>query len=246
MESIKTRGLIIKSSDYGENNRIIKIFTSDLGIISASVYGAHSKKKGLGASCRVFLWGDIMLKETGGRYRADEIIIKEGFYPLCEDIVKLSVASYFAELVSVFLGEYNPDESVLKLILNTLFAMCYNGITEKRAKTVFELRLAMEAGYMPQTDRCSVCGASENLEYFDAEESGMLCSLCRRNGSIKVSKGTAKAIKYIFTAGEKQIFSFRVNDEIEDELSAVAEKYISQKLDYPLKTLDYYKKMSEL
>lgn len=245
MESIKTHGLIIKGSDYGENNRIVKIFTSDMGIVSAGIHGIRSKKKGLGALGRIFIWGDVMLKENGGRYTVEEFVVKEGFYPLCEDIVKLSAAAYFAELAAMFTGEYNPDEQVLKLLLNTLYTMCYNDISLKTVKAVYEMRLAMEVGYRPDTDECTACKSTHNLAFFDVGHSGILCSSCKRSESLKVSEGAILLLRHILTASDKQIFSFRINSVIEEEISKLAEAYTLSLLDYKPKTLAYYNKMAE-
>ena len=42
MSTVKTKGLILKQSDYKEANRVVTIFTKDFGIIRAVAYGAKS------------------------------------------------------------------------------------------------------------------------------------------------------------------------------------------------------------
>lgn len=243
MESIKTKGLIIKATSYGEANRMIKIFTTDFGIISASVYGALSKKKGLGASSRIFSWGDFLLTGRNGRQRADDIAVREGFYPLCEDIVLLSLAVYFAELAEAAVGEGNPDEGVLRLLLNTLYAMCYNGIEPEIAKTVFELRIAECSGYLPHIDGCSVCGNADGEMWFDIPRGGLLCGECHTPSSIAVKPSVIAAMKYILSAEDKKIFSFRADKPTAAQLSALTEDYISVHLDKKFRALDYYKQI---
>lgn len=245
MESIKTRGLIIRSHDYGETSRIITVFTEDMGIITATVYGAHSKKKGLGASSRVFTWGDIMLKESGGKYRAEEISLREGFFPLSEDIIKLSAAVYFADLAYAAVGMQNKDEGVLRLLLNTLYAMCYNGVDSKVAKTVFEFRLAAEGGYLPVTDSCTACGEELSGEvYFDIARGGTACSLCRSPSAVHLPKASLDAIRYILSADDKRIFSFKADGQVFDAIAKLSEDYISEHLGRSFKSLEYYKKIS--
>ncbi len=245
MVSIKTRGLIIKNLDYGETSRMITVFTEDLGIISATVYGAHSKKKGLGASSRVFTWGEFLLKESGGKYRADEISVREGFFPLSEDIIKLSAAVYFADLSYAAVGINNKDEGVLRLLLNTLFAMCYNGIDTKVAKTVFEFRLAAEGGYLPITDCCATCQDELSGDvYFDIARGGTTCALCRSPNAVHLPKASLNAIRYILSADDKKIFSFKADGQVFDAIAKLSEDYISEHLGRKFKSLDYYKKIS--
>ena len=100
--------------------------------------------------------------------------------------------------------------------------------------------------YRPDTDECSACKSTENLEFFDVAHSGVLCSSCKRSESIKVSEGVILAVRHILTVPDKQIFSFRINSVIEEELSKLAEAYTLSLLDYKPKTLAYYKTMAEL
>lgn len=243
MESIKTRGLIVKSSDYGESSRMITVFTEDMGLVSASVYGAHSKKKGLGASSRIFNYGEFLFKETGGRLRAEEIAVREGFFPLCEDILKLAAAVYFADLAYAAVGMNNRDTGVLRLLLNTLYAMCYNDVDTDTAKTVYELRLAAEGGYLPVLDNCVVCNSNPDGDmFFDTSRGGIICGKCRRPDSIKINTAIHSAIKYILSADDKRIFAFKANPEVTALLANLSEKYISEHLERNFKSLDYYKK----
>ncbi|MBQ7794308.1 MAG: DNA repair protein RecO [Clostridia bacterium] len=245
MDSIKTRGLIIRSTDYGEANRILTVFTEDLGIVSANVYGAKSLKKGLGAASGIFVFGDIMLKDTNGRLRIEEIRVREGFFPLCEDIVKLSLASYFADLAHTAVGDGNRDESVLRLLLNTLYAICYNGVDLELARTVFEFRLAAVGGYLPECEHCVACNTDDfgGELYFDIARGGILCGKCRRADSFKISEAARRALYYILHAEDKKIFSFNASSEVCTLLGAVSERYISEHLERSFKTLEYYKKM---
>lgn len=242
MESIKTRGLIIKSTDYGEANRMIKLFTADLGIIWAGVYGARSKKKGLGASSRLFGWGEVHLKGTPDRYRAEEITICEDFYPLSEDIVSLAAAVYFAELAEVALGEHNPDFAVLRLLLNTLYAVSYNGVGVDTAKAVYELRLAKECGYMPALESCAVCGGGGEM-WFDAPRGGIVCSGCRHRDSVEITPGVLAAMRYVLSADEKRIFAFKAESKILADLGRLSEAYISTQLERRLSSLEYLNKI---
>lgn len=244
MESVKTKGLIIKSADYGEANRMIKIFTIDLGIISAGVYGARSKKKGLGASSRLFGWGDILLRGTPDRLRAEEISIREGFYPLSEDIQKLASAVYFSDLAEAALGTNNPDAQILRLLLNTLYAICYNSVDIAAAKTVYELRIAAAGGYMPAVDACAVCGETQGEMWFDIRRGGALCQSCRRPNSVKISPPTLAAMRYILTADEKRIFSFRADSDIIAALGHISEEYMIEHFERKFASLDYLKKIS--
>ena len=46
MERVKTRAIVARRADYSESNCILTLFAERLGVISASVYGVKSNKKG--------------------------------------------------------------------------------------------------------------------------------------------------------------------------------------------------------
>ncbi len=246
MDSIKTMGLIIRTNDYGEANRILTVFTEAFGVVSANIYGAKSLKKGLAAASGLFVFGDMVLNSSKGRYRIEEIKLREGFFPLCEDIKKLSLASYFADLAHTAVGDGNPDDAVLRLLLNSLYAICYNGIDLEMARTVFELRLAAVGGYLPECEHCIACGSTDISEgcYFDTVRGGVLCDKCRTIDSKKISEAVRRAIYYILHAEDKRIFAFTATKEVLATLAGLSEQYISQHLDKRFKTLEYYKKIN--
>lgn len=245
MESIKTRGLIIGSSDYGEANRSIKIFTPELGIVRASVYGARSRKKSLGSQSRLFALCSMLLTKSRASFRAEEIAVEEGFYPLSEDIVKLSAAVYFAELAEACIGFGNSDEGVLRLLLNTLWAMCYTDTGAECARAVYQLRLAAAGGWEPDMGACMSCGGADGAMYFDSERGGVLCQSCRRPLSKPLAPAVLAAMRTILAADDRRIFAFRADDALVRRLAELSEEYLIARLERDFGSLEYYKKISD-
>ncbi len=242
MESVKTRALIIRTTDYGEANRSIKIFTPDLGIVRATVYGAHSRKKSLGGESRVFsLCSLVLTRGRGGIMRAEQISVEEGFYPLSEDIVKLSAAVYFADLAEACIGFGNSDEGVLRLLLNTLWAMCYAGVPAERARAVYQLRLAAAGGWEAALGACISCGAADGAMYFDSERGGLLCKSCRRPSSAPLPPAVLVAMRGILAAKDKKIFAFRAEEAVTDTVAELSEKYLLGRIERTPASIAYYK-----
>ena len=49
----------------------------------------------------------------------------DGFYPVSEDIKKLSLCVYLADITYCILGMNNPDSRMLHLFLNSVYALAY-------------------------------------------------------------------------------------------------------------------------
>lgn len=241
MADIRTTGVIIKQSDYGEGHRMLSIFTAEYGIIKAVSYGARKAKSSRAASSQLLCCGEFELY-AGNRDIAvvNNIDIKDGFSPIYEDIEKLALCNYFTEITYCMLGENNPDERLLRVFLNTLYALAYRDDSIKKIKAVYELKLMALSGYMPDMTACMGCG-SETVCAFDTAKGGMVCVSCAGKDSVFINRDICRAITYITTCEDKKMLSFTGNDELFDKLNEIAEKYILVQTDKKFISLAYFK-----
>ena len=238
MESIKTRGIITKCRDFGESNSMITVLADGLGAISVSCYGVRSRKSK--TRVRMFSCADFVLSKKGDIYRMEQMDLVDAFFPICEDITKLSLANYLSDLAKD--AFQTADHDVLKLLLNTMYALSYKDIDINLAKAVYEIKIAQYMGYEPQVEACVACGSTNNIEAFDME-SGVKCSACKKVGDYPMMRGVYEAVKFILQKEDTKIFSFEVSDEVKKELCKLAEKYIATKTERNYKSLDYLKKI---
>ena len=64
MSTIKTKGIILRQSDFKEANRILTIFTKEFGIVNAVAYGAKSIRNKNSASTQIMTYADFILLKT--------------------------------------------------------------------------------------------------------------------------------------------------------------------------------------
>ena len=239
----KVKGIVIKEIQYGESNKMLSIFTRELGIIRASMYGAKSIKSGKSAVGQFLGYSEFQLSEgKGGVYTVTSGTLEEGFFPISEDIEKLSLTVYFSDLIFETIGYENSDGAVLTLFLNTLYALCYTGLDLKKAKAVFELRLMSIVGLRPLLTKCVKCGNISGIVEFSGKDGGLVCKNCLSGGD-KITKSVVDAMNYIISADPKKIFSFTVTDEVEALLGKIAEDYVRVQLDREFSSLQYFKRI---
>ncbi len=244
MEEVKTKGIVIKTSEFGEGHKTLTLLTSELGIIHALSYGARKTSRSKSAESQLLAWGEYILRpKRGGLYQIVSVTPAEGFYPIYEDIQKLALISYFSELVTAALDYGNPDRDVFRLFLNTAYALAYTDTDESKIKAVFELRLVSECGFAPVTDECAACGA-RSAAVFSAADGGILCAECAGVQGTAITENARRAMSYIVHAEPKKIFSFNVPPEDAAVLDRVAEQYAGYVLERGFKSLEYYKKIS--
>ena len=241
MQTVKTRGLVVRKSDYGESNSMLTILTDELGVVSACAYGVRSKKSKIRSAVQPLCCTGFVLSKKGGEiYRVDSAEIIESFYPICEDVEKLALANYLCEAGREAYAD--GDVRILKLILNTLYVLAYKDIPVRVAKAVFELKLMQLSGYSPEMHSCIVCGEKENLTAFDFS-GGAVCEKCRTTAMLNITSEVLQACRYILSAEDKKIFSFTIHENGEKNIADLAEGYFMHKSERHYRSLEYYKKI---
>lgn len=217
---------------------MMTVLADGLGVISVSAYGVRSRKSK--TRIRMFSCADFILSKKGDIYRMEQMDLVDAFFPICEDITKLSLANYLSDLAKDAFG--TADENVLKLLLNTMYVLSYKDLDIALIKAVFEIKIAKYMGYEPHIESCIACGSADNLIAFDME-SGVKCSACKKAGDYPIMRGVYEALKFILQKEDAKVFSFSVSDEVKKELCKLAEKYITSKTERNYKSLDYLKKI---
>lgn len=247
MAKIRARGIIIKQSDYGEGHRMLSVFTEEYGIVKAISYGVKKSKSKAAASSQFLCYGDFEFYKGANKdiMTVNSINTIDGFYPVSEDIKKLSLCVYLSDITYSILGSNNPDSRVLHIFLNSVYALAYKGEDMKKVKTVYELKLMCAGGYMPSIHSCVSCG-SANIFAFDLLKGGMVCRECGGKYMVKMNKTLYMALEYISGCEDKKMLSFNANDELLDSLGTLTEQYVNLQLDRKFASLDYYKTMLDM
>lgn len=245
-----TDALVLREAKYKEADRILTLMTADEGKITAKARGALRKGSRMSAATQQLTYSEMTLFGNQGRWTVNEAVIKEPFAALQEDIADYSLGCYFAECIEALAVEDQPEEELLRLGLNSLYALSRHLHAPEKIKAVFELRCMALAGYEPDLRSCCVCGEVEPEEPMLATDNGCLC--CRRcytagiGNTAFLCRDSLAAMRYAVSAPPKQIFSFTLEGAALSDFSAASEKYLLARMDRSFGTLDYWKKIRKL
>ncbi len=211
-------GLVLRSVDYRESDKILTVLTDRMGLLTVSARGARRKKSPLLPAVQLFCYSEMTLFEYGGRLRLDDAEPKEQFSGLSRDLDAMSLAAYFAEVLATEAEGAPLQPDVLRLALNSLYALS-RGLSERwKIKAAFELRYAALSGYAP--DEKTLRGA--------LGERALCCA------------------QYILTCELRRILAFSLEGKCREELCGFCEKYLLSRLERGFKTLDFYRSLGEL
>ncbi len=238
-------GLVLRTVDYKESDRILTVLTAQRGLVSVKAQGCRRKNSPLAAASQLLVYSQMTLFEYRDYYSVKEAAVQEQFLGLRADLSKLSLASYFAEVAqSVGVeGEANPE--LLSLVLNSLYALDQLKKPLELIRAAFELRCMSIAGYAPLLDACAVCGLSQPEEpRLNLQEGVLHCKRCGGEvgpgQSLPLSPEMLAAARYIVYGDAKRLFSFRLPEEQLGPFAALTGRYLRAQLEREFKTLEFY------
>ena len=248
-------GLIIRTVDIKETDRLVTIFTEEHGAMTALARGARSLKSRKLAATLQFCYGRYVLYKQGDKYWIKEAELIESFYDIRQSIEGLALANYIAEVLSdVTVAEAEKD--LLRLSLNSLYAISKSLHSVEKIKAAFEIRAVSILGFMPNVLSCNECDEKNGDFFFDIMGGIIECRACherRERGRIEhadphethilciLSEGAKIALGYCIYSPIERIFSFNISAEDMRLFSRAAEAYILNQLGHSFKSLDFYK-----
>ena len=234
---LTTRGLVLRTTEYKETDRILTILTDHDGLLSVKARGVRSNRSKLKGACQLLTYAEFTISDARGFTAITEATAIEMFPELRNDLLLLSLASYFAQLAEVLSQEDASSPALLSLILNALYALSKLKKPPRLVKAATELRLAAIAGYMPELSGCCVCGR-EDPDRFSIADGTLECAGCRASDGASLA-----AMRYIVSCPDKKLFSFTLTGAAEKELCDAAESYLLTQLERSFYTLDFYKSL---
>ncbi len=254
----EVHGLVVSVVEVAERDRLVTILTAERGLITAYVNGARQLKNRYLATTQQFCFGKYTIAEKTGRFTVQDVELEETFYDLRAGIDRAALASYICEVVS-YTGTEQPDVDLLRLVLNTLYAIANGLYPLERIKSVFELRLALILGFMPDVDGCSVCGNTTEESILIIPQGQLICSECRntlaareaqearegRESVALMTLGVLDAMRYVLHAPAERIFSFKLEENDERLLAHAAEEYLLWHVDRSFSSLSFYHQVAE-
>lgn len=246
MSYLKTKGIVIKEVNTGEADKIITVFSKSKGRISVLAKGARRPRSKNSAGAQFLSYCDYVLFSGRDMYSMNSSEVLEPFYEIRNDMVRLTYAAHFMDIVNDIIQENQPASRMLQLLLNSLHMLSKTDKQPELISRIFELRSLAIMGYAPYVKNCVICG-SDLLEgfSFSFKQCGFICSKegCNETDrySMNITPGAAKAIQYIIHAKMDSIFSFRLSQNVLDELGRISRRYLKERLERDYTKLDFLK-----
>lgn len=186
--------------------------TRERGKISAFARGARKSGNRLAAAADSFAFGTFKLYEGKNSYTVAEADIQNFFEELRTDYIGACYGMYFAEVAEWYTRENNDEREMLKLLYQSLRALCAASLPNALVRCVFECRALAVNGEFPGVP------ADRELE-----------------------PSTVYALRYIAEIPIEKLYTFTVTESVLRQLQQVAADYMKRFVGHNFKSLDVLK-----
>ena len=238
MAFYRTNAVILRTRNFGEADRVLVLFSEDLGKFEAVVKGARRQHSRFVGSTLAFNYIKAMLFTGKNLDTLSQAELIHSFTKLHEDLTKLAYASYWVELVDGFIPERQVAKEIFRFLL-AAFVVLEKTIDPVILNLAFETRLLNYLGYQPQIDNCTCCGGAlaDNIS-FSAVAGGVICPDChiKYRDLVTVSLADLQALTQLGSMDLRELDNYPLTPGSCKVVQRILRDFIEARPEHPVKS----------
>lgn len=125
MDIVSLDGLCIRTTDYKDNDKLITLYCTEKGKITATAKGVKSAKAKLKFCASPFCFGKYQLAAKNGRYTVAGCDVYVGFFSLTTDIERFYAGGCVLEVLDKTTADGDFIGALFTSALRALKSLCY-------------------------------------------------------------------------------------------------------------------------
>jgi DNA repair protein RecO (recombination protein O) len=200
MPEYRTLGLVLRTFEHGESDRLVHFYTERLGRVSAIAKGARRSRRRFPGTLEIFSVLRLQLVDSprASLMRLDAASLELGFEGLVRDLGRYAIACQLLEILDRFTGEQESNSALFRFACGVLGVL-----EEERPDRLLALLVATKTlarlGYRPVLAECVVCGTPledpDAQVAFAARHGGAVCLRCADAEDPRVPAGLLLALE---------------------------------------------------
>jgi len=234
----KVEAVVISHHDYGETDRLIKIFSREEGKLTSIAKGVRRVSSRKAPHLEPFTRASLVLAVGKTFWIITQADTLADYPSIRGDLQKIGQAAYILELADQLSTEYQPDAGMYRLVVETLERL---DRLEELYPTVcwYELRILDAAGFRPELTRCVGCGGEIQAknQFFSARQGGVVCPACGRvstEGATPISLDALRYLRHFQRSAFSRLQNLRITEPVRKEIRHVLDRYIATVLEHRL------------
>jgi DNA repair protein RecO (recombination protein O) len=189
MSVLSSEAVVLRTWPVHEADLIVSFFTRDYGRVRGVAKSALKSRKRFGGSLEPMTVARAWFAERPRQelVRLDQLEILRSPLSAPVDPVRLTVLSFFAELLDEALPDHDPHETVFRLLLAVLDLTTVE--QPWMPLTYFQLWMTRLMGLLPDLVHCTACGEALQAgeTSFNTLGDGLFCPIHRNGNASELS-----------------------------------------------------------
>ncbi len=243
--SFRVEAVILRHSDYGEADRLLTLFTRQLGKTRAIAKGARKIASRKAGHIEPFTYARLQLAKGRDMLILTQADTVEAYQPLREDLILTSHASYVIELLDRFTYQDETENSALFRLLTETLARLASKADPWLVIRYYEMRLLDHLGFRPQLFECANCRREilPEDQFFSFSAGGVICPRCGQGlrNLQPISIETLKYLRHFQRSNYAEASRARPSPEVQAEAESLMQGYFTYLLERELNTPGFLK-----
>jgi DNA repair protein RecO (recombination protein O) len=241
----KTEGIVLRSMDLGEADRVLTVLTPRLGKLRVIAKGIRRPRSRLGGGLEPF--SDVHLVLAVGRTFdvVTQAALEDPHLGLRNDLHSTAAAWYLVELADRFCEGSADSHGAFVLLAQGLAALDAAPLDVSRAVVArwFELHLLDAMGFRPELTQCLECGAEIGPEEnaFAPVAGGVVGPECAHAalGAQPISPEALKVLRHLQRSSLTSVLRVQLPGAVQREAERLLHATVSAVLERELRTRDF-------
>ena len=192
----KLSGIVLGGVNFGENDKILNVFTLEKGVVSAKIKGVKKAGAKLKFAAEPFCFAEFIFSVRANMRTVIGASLIDSFYPIREDIIKYFAAGTVLEFVRRFYKENITSPEGFISTVNVLKDIAYGDGSARRKLISYLIEELKDTGFQLDVKGCATCEKEiEGRVFFDYRSGSFYCEKCFDGVGREVSLDTLKTLQ---------------------------------------------------
>ncbi|OES44337.1 DNA repair protein RecO [Domibacillus iocasae] len=240
----KWEGIVLRTNDYGETNKIVTMLTREKGKKAAVARGAKKTNSRLSGVTQPFTHGYFLVQGGKGLGTMQQGEALDSMRHIREDLLKTAYAAYIVELTDRTTEDGQAGAPLFELVRKSL-AYINDGVDPAIVTNIFEMKMLSQAGLRPELSSCAVCGEMEGRFGFSIRENGLICHRCFEKDPyyLPLSPAAIRLLRLFYFFDLDRLGTIDVKESTKKELRAAISMYYDEYAGLYLKSRRFLEQM---
>ncbi|MBB5173931.1 DNA repair protein RecO [Texcoconibacillus texcoconensis] len=243
----KVEGIVIRTQDYGETNKIVTLITRENGKVAMMAQGAKRPKSRFASASQLFVYGQFVYRPSSGLGTLNQGDVIDLFRDIKNDLMLTSYAAYVVEMLDRLTDERVRNPYLFELVYQMLQRL-NEGVDPEVLLRIYETKMLTQAGVAPRLNGCVGCGETTSQFSFSLQQGGVLCEVCKTSDPYRydVDQAVIKLLRGFLHLDLQRIGEVSLKERTKKQLRHVLNDYYDAYVGLNLKSKRFLEQMERM